>query len=162
MKVAFMVIDMQKEYFKGSSKESMESAAEYINEVLEYFREKKLPIVWVQDIAKESGVVPGTKGFEVIDILNKSDDELSIYKEYGNTFNKTECGGILKKEGVDVIVLAGYCAENCVLSTYRGALDLDFTPILLKDGIASGDAKNLEFVEKISDTVPYNIVKKLL
>ena len=162
MKPAFMIIDMQKEFFKGSSKESMTDASEYINEVLGYFREKKLPIVWVQDIDKESGVIPDAVGFELIDLLKKEKNEVSIFKEYGNSFNKTQCRIILKKEQVDVIVIAGYCAENCVLSTYRGAEDFDFSPVLLKNGIASGDNENLKFVEKISDQIPYNILKKML
>jgi nicotinamidase-related amidase len=57
MKPALMIIDMQKEYFTGYAKESMTAAAEYINEVVGYFREKKLPIIWVQDIDRDSGVV---------------------------------------------------------------------------------------------------------
>ena len=118
MKAALMIIDMQKEYFTGLAKKSMTEASEYINEVLGYFRERKLPIVWVQDIDKKCGVVPDSEGFEIIDLLEKQNNEISIFKEYGNSFNKTECGNILKKENVDVIVITGYCAEYCVLSTY--------------------------------------------
>lgn len=162
MKPALMIIDMQKEYFSGESKESMINASEYINEVLDYFRDKKLPVIWVQDIDKDCEVIPGADGFEVIDLLKRKDEEISIYKEYGNTFNKTECGTILKNNDVDVIFMAGYCAENCVLSTYRGSLDLDFTPFLIKNAIASGDQENLIFVEKICDTVPYNMISKIL
>lgn len=157
-----MIIDMQKEYFTGEAKESMTTASEYINEVVGYFREKKLPIIWVQDIDRESGVIPDTEGFEVIDLLQKESDEIIIHKEYGNSFNKTECGNFLRRENIDVIVITGFCAENCVLSTYRGALDWDFTPVLLKNGIASGDNENLRFVEKISDVVSYKIIKKML
>lgn len=95
-------------------------------------------------------------------MLEKESDEIGIQKEYGNSFNKTECGNILKRKNVDVIVITGFCAENCVLSTYRGALDWDFTPVLLKNGIASGDNENLKFVEKISDVVSYTIIRKIL
>ncbi len=162
MKPALMIIDMQKEYFTGLSKESMTAASEYINEVLGYFRNKSLPIIWVQDIDKESGVIPGTNGFEVIEILQKEKNEISIFKEYGNSFNKTECGDILNSKDVDVVFITGYCAEYCVLSTYRGAQDWDFTPVIIKNGIASGDKDNLGFVEKITDTIPYNILHKIL
>lgn len=162
MKPALMIIDMQKEYFSGKSKESMIKASEYINEVLGSFREKRLPIIWVQDMDKDCKVIPGTDGFEVIDLLKRKDGEISIHKEYGNTFNKTECGTILKSKDIDVIFMAGYCAENCVLSTYRGSLDLDFVPFLIQNAIASGDQENLLFVEKICDTVPYNIISKIL
>ena len=98
MNTALMIIDMQKEYFTGYSKESMTNASEYINEVLGYFRERKLPVLWVQDVDKINGIVPDTEGFELIDLLQKEDDEISIFKEYGNSFNKTECGNILKKQ----------------------------------------------------------------
>ncbi|NQT60489.1 MAG: isochorismatase family protein [Bacteroidetes bacterium] len=140
----------------------MTVASEYINEVAGYFRKKNLPIVWIQDIEKESGVVPDTEGFEVIDLLDKKSDEISIYKEYGNSFNKTECGNILIKEGVDVIIMAGFSAESCVLATYRGAMDLDFMPVLLRHGVISGDKENLRFVEKICDTVSYKMIGKML
>ena len=162
MRPALMIIDMQKEYFSDSSKESMTDASEYINEVIGYFRGKKIPIIWVQNLDKEDGVVPGVEGFEIIDLLEKKNDEISIFKEYGNSFNKTECENILRSEDIDLIVMSGYCAENCVLSTYRGAEDLDFMPVLLKNGIASGDDENLRFIEKLCDTVPYNILEKML
>jgi nicotinamidase-related amidase len=51
------------------------------------------------------------------------------------------------------IILSGYCAEYCVLSTYRGAKDLDFKPVLLRNALASGNRKNIRFVEDISDTI---------
>jgi nicotinamidase-related amidase len=162
VKPALMIIDLQKEYFTGTLKEPMTSASEYINEVAGYFRKKKLPIVWVQDIDKDSGVFPNTEGFEMIDILTRKSTEISIHKEYGNSFNKTECGAILKKEGVDVIIMAGYCAESCILATYRGAVDLDFMPVLLRHGVVSDDKENLRFIEKICDTISYNMIRKML
>ena len=68
---------------------------------------------------------------------------------------------ILEKHKADIIVITGYCAENCVLSTYRGALDLDFLPVILKNGIASGKEENKEFVERISNIISYPVLKKL-
>jgi nicotinamidase-related amidase len=41
--------------------------------------------------------------------------------------------------------MAGYCAEYCVLSTYRGAIDLDLNPILLRDALASGSEGKYPF-----------------
>lgn len=162
MKPALMIIDMQKEYYIGQSKESMTNASMFINEVIGYFRNKKLPIIWVQDLDNECGVIPGKESFEIIDLFKIIQDDYIIHKEYGNSFNKTNCGELLKDNVIDFIIMTGYCAENCVLSTYRGALDLDFTPVLLKNGIASGDIENLKYVEKISDTIDYNIVNKIL
>ena len=46
--------------------------------------------------------------------------------------------------------------------TYRGAKDLDLTPVILRGAIASGSPDNLAFVEKISDLVAYRFLIKIL
>jgi nicotinamidase-related amidase len=100
--------------------------------------------------------------FEFIDSLQPKDGAIRIHKRYGNSFNKTELDSILKGHGVDTIVMTGFCAEYCVLSTYRGAKDLDYFPVLLKNGIASTQEANKEFVEKISETITAGVLVKLL
>lgn len=162
MKLALMIIDMQKEFYKGKTLSQMDAATEYINAVIPLFEEKKLPIIWVQDVDEEDGVVPGTEGFEFIDSLKPKSDSIRIHKRYGNSFNKTDCDKILKEHGIDTIIMTGFCAEYCVLSTYRGAKDLDYFPVILKNGIASIEESNKEFVENISDTITYGVLKKML
>jgi hypothetical protein len=49
-----------------------------------------------------------------------------------------------------------------VLSTYRGAQDLDLTPIILRGSLASGSLENIKFVESISDIISYGVLKKVL
>lgn len=115
MKPAFLIVDMQKAYFEGDSRKSMEGATEYINETAKMFRERSLPVVWIQDIDESDGVI-----------------------------------------------ISGYCAEHCVLSTYRGALNHDLEPVLLKNGVASGDGENLACVEKISNAISFTMVSKML
>lgn len=162
MKLALMVIDMQKEFYRGGVVAQMDRAAEYINYILPKFEEKGLPIIWVQDKDEGEGVVPGKEGFEFIDSLKPKPESIRIHKTYGNSFNKTGVDEVLKEQGVDTVVMTGFCAEYCVLSTYRGAKDLDYFPVLLKNGIASTDEGNKEFVEKISETITVGVLEKLL
>lgn len=162
MNYALMIIDLQKAFYGGSAKESMDSACEYINAILPFFRETSSPVIWIQDKDEEDGVVPGTEAFDLLDSLKPLTGEYRVHKEYGNSFNKTDCARILKENKTDIVVITGYCAEYCVLSTYRGALDHDFVPVILKDGIASSKHKNKEFVESISNIISYPILKKLL
>lgn len=157
-----MVIDMQKEFYVDQTREQMDRATEYINAVIPMFEERGLPIIWVQDMDEDDGVVPGTDGFEFIDALKPKPDAIRIHKTYGNSFNKTEVDKILKENGVDTVVMTGFCAEFCVLSTYRGAKDLDYFPVILKNGIASTEESRKQFVEEISDTMTYGVLKKLL
>lgn len=162
MNLALMIIDLQKAYYDEESKRSMDSACEYINAVLPLFRRANLPIFWIQHTDEEDGVLPGTEGFEFIDLLRPEEGDYRIHKKYGNSFNKTSCFNTMNEKNVDTVVITGYCAEYCVLSTYRGALDHDLTPVILKHAIASGNQKNLTFVENISELITYGILKKIL
>jgi nicotinamidase-related amidase len=160
MKMALLIIDLQKAYHEGPDAASMDSACEYINVILPLFRAKGLPVVWVQHDDEDSP--KGSPGFELIDALEPLPGEARIEKRYGNSFNKTPLASILAKAGVDTVVVTGYCAEYCVLSTCRGAKDLDLTPVLLRGAVASGDAGNLAFVERVNDLVSYSFLAKLL
>ena len=157
-----MIIDMQKEYHVGETDKQMDRATEYINAVIPMFEKKGLPIIWVQDVDEADGVVPGKEGFEFIDALQPKPGAIRIHKTYGNSFNKTDVDNILKQHGVDTVVMTGFCAEFCVLSTYRGAKDLDYFPVILKNGIASVDESRKQFVEEISDTITHGMLEKLL
>jgi nicotinamidase-related amidase len=111
---------------------------------------------------KENKLVPGEDGFELPDTLSILGSDLHIHKTYGNSFCRTGLGDELRKLGVDTVVITGFCAEYCVLSTYRGAQDLDLTPIILRGSLASGIPENIKFVESISDIISYGALKKML
>lgn len=162
MKPALMIIDMQKAYYGALTSSHMDAASEYINYVIPKFEQKGLPVIWVYNVDEEDGAVPGNDAFEFIDQLKPGENHIKIHKTYSNGFNKTEADAVLKEHGVDTIVMTGFCAEFCVLSTYRGARDLDYFPVLLKNGIASRKDENKEFVEDISETITAGMLEKLL
>jgi nicotinamidase-related amidase len=155
MKPALLVIDVQKQFFLESEtqKESLYNAVYFINEAVRLFRGQKLPIVYIQHSNKEDGVLPGTEGFELPDAFDVQSEDIRVVKTYGNAFNKTSLFDKLKALGVDTVILSGYCAEFCVLSTYRGAKDLDLNPILLVGSLASGVPENIRFVESVSQVI---------
>jgi nicotinamidase-related amidase len=164
MKPALLVIDVQKEFFKFSpiTAQSLDDAIEYINAAIALFREKGLPVICVQHVDEEEKLVPGEEGFGLPEELNILPSDLHIHKTYGNSFNKTALGDELRGLGVDTVIITGFCAEYCVLSTYRGAQDLDLTPIILRGSLASDNLKNIRFVESISDIISYGALKKVL
>jgi nicotinamidase-related amidase len=83
-------------------------------------------------------------------------------KTYSNSFTKTGLAGKLKELGVDTVIVTGFKAEFCVLSTYRGAEDFDFKPIILKGSLASDNAEHIRFVEEISETISFGALETLL
>jgi nicotinamidase-related amidase len=164
MKPALLVIDVQKMFFGFSPAiaQSLNEAIEYINEAIAVFRKKGLPVICVLHKDEASKLVPGQERFEVPESLDIRDSDLHIHKSYGNAFNKTELAGELRDIEVDTVIITGYCAEHCVLSTYRGAQDHDLTPIILRGALASGRPEIIPFVESISEIISYKALNKLL
>jgi len=159
-----LVIDIQNEFFNRNQAcdDSLKSAIEYINAAINLFREKNLPIVVIQHKSEEQGLVPGKSGFDVNDSVKLKPQDIRIVKTYGNSFTKTGLAEKLRELGVDTVIVTGFCAEYCVLSTYRGAQDFDFTPIILKGSLASENAEHIRFVEEITETISYGALKTLL
>jgi nicotinamidase-related amidase len=164
MKPALLVVDIQKQFFKfgPTTAQSLQDAIEYINAAIALFREKDLPVICIQHMDEEGKLIPGEEGFELPEELDILPSDLHIHKTYGNSFNKTPLEDELRDLGIDTVIITGFCAEDCVLSTYRGAQDLDLTPIILRGSLASSNLENIKFVERISDIISYGVLKKVL
>jgi len=163
MKPALLVIDVQKAFFNDpTTAQSLNQAIETINAGIALFREKGLPVIGVQHMEEADRLVPGQAGFDLPDTLAVLPSDVHIHKTYGNSFNKTSLEGKLRELGVDTVIITGFCAEFCVLSTYRGAQDRDLTPIILRESLASVVPENIKFVESISDVISYGALKKVL
>jgi len=74
MKPALLVIDIQKEFFKEDpdTERSLNNSVEYVNYVIPFFREKNLPVVFIQHKDEENGLIPGYEGFDLPDAFNPS------------------------------------------------------------------------------------------
>ena len=155
MKPCLLIIDVQKQFVKQSfqTAQSIQAAIEGINAAIALFREKNLPIVCIQNIDEQNNLAPGAADFEVPDELQVLASDLHIHKRYMNSFNKTPLEQHLRELGVDTVIVTGYCAEYCVLGTYRGADDLDLQPRILLGAVAGDIAENIAFVTSISDTI---------
>jgi nicotinamidase-related amidase len=164
MKPALLVIDVQKAFFDldAFTTQSLEHAVEYINAAIALFRAKQLPVIAVQHMDTEDQLLPGADGFALPEQLNILASDLHITKTYDNAFNQTALADELLNLGVDTVILTGFCAEYCVLSTCRGAEDRDLTPIILRDALASGSPENIKFVENVNDSISYGALKKIL
>lgn len=138
----------------------VDQAIEYINAAIDLFRRKNLPVICIQHI--EPNLKPGMKGFDLPEKLQILESDLHIHKTYGNAFNKTPLLTKLQELDVDTVIVTGYQAEGCVLSTCRGAKDVDIFPIILRDSIISEDPQNARFVEKIHSLVTLGALENFL
>lgn len=149
MKPVLLVIDVQKAFYKESpvTAQSLTEAVEVINVAIAAFRKRNLPIICIQHMNESENLLPGQVGFETPDEMNILPTDAHIHKKYGNSFNKTDLLKTIQDLGADTIFITGFSAAFCVLSTYRGAEDLDLKPVLVRYGIASHDPEHIKFVE---------------
>ncbi len=164
MKPALLVIDVQNEFFNlnQACSDSLKTAIEYINAAISLFRKKNLPIVAIQHKSEEEGLAPGKSGFDIPQSVKLESQDMRVVKTYGNSFTKTGLAEKLRELEVDTVIITGFCAEYCVLSTYIGAKDCDFTPIILRGSLASDNAEHIRFVEEITETISLGALKTLL
>jgi len=164
VKPALLVIDVQNEFFSYNQacSDSLKSAIQYINAAIDLFRKKNLPIVVIQHKSEEENLVPGKPGFDMPESVKLESQDIRIVKTYSNSFTKTGLAEKLKELDVDTVIVTGFCAEFCVLSTYKGAQDYDFAPIILKGSIASDNSEHIKFVEEIAETITFGALKTLL
>ncbi len=163
MKPALLVIDVQTAFLDNpNALKSFERAAWYINATIGAFRKQQLPVISIQHTNPDEGFTSESEGFEVHKDIHILASDPHIVKTYGNAFNKTDLSNLISNLGVDTLILTGYAAENCVLSTYRGALDLDLMPIILKGAIISDNPENETLVENLGNLVTYGALLKFL
>jgi nicotinamidase-related amidase len=164
MRPALLVVDVQKAFFARDPEttRSLEKAIPYINAAIALFRTKGLSVVCIQHVDEEDKLVPGQEGFDLPGHLDILSSDLHLHKMYGNAFNHTPLAEELRKLQVDTVVITGFCAEHCVLSTCRGAEDLDLTAILLRNSLASDVPENIRFVENINEVISYGALERVL
>jgi nicotinamidase-related amidase len=159
-KVALLIIDMQKNCKEATScKESFEKAVEYINEISEYFRKQKHPVVIIQDVEADG---PETEGFKCVEELLVSDTDFFVQKNYSNAFWQTELDTILNSEGVDCVVISGFAVEHCVLFTYNGAIERGYNSFLLQHGIAGFDDDEIKRIQLLRSVISYEALEYFL
>lgn len=138
MKIALLIIDMQKEFYNNDiCRRSLDGALEYINEAGRMFRESNMPVVIIQDEEVSEG--PGSDGYELITDLVVADTDHRMTKVFSNSFCNTNLAELLKSLSVDFVVVSGFAAEHCVLFSLNGAMEQGFRASLLQSGIAGFD-----------------------
>lgn len=154
MRPALLVVDLQNEFFAPGSPAvpSLTSAVEHVNEAVRAFRAASLPIVVVRDV-EEPARVPGQTAFEVHASVAIDAADPHVDKRHANAFWETDLERLLRAQRTDFVVVSGFCAEFCVLSTYRGARERGFSAALLRGGIASGRDDHLAMVERVSEVI---------
>ena len=153
MDKALILIDIQNDYFPAGKMEVSGSveASLRAREVLDFFREKQMPVIHVRHVSVRAGAsffLPGTQGAEIHQNVEPLSTEAVIEKNYPNSFRNTPLRAFLEKEGITGLAIAGMMTHMCVDATARAAFDYGFGCTILHDACAT---RQLSFG---SETVP--------
>jgi len=165
MKPALLVIDMQQCFYansKGAARESWDSAIAYINAAIGLFKAKGHPVYVIEHVDESDGVTQDLPDFGTVDAIKLDPSMPRVRKTTGSVFASTELEKTLRASGVTALVVTGYCAEWCVLSTTRHAADLGLGPMILEGAIASGTPERIKFVTDINDTISFGALSTIL
>lgn len=176
MKKALLVIDAQKVYTNPESEMFCPDSAKTvkrINQLIQHFEMKKLPIIYIQHVHKFDGsdlgrmfdyagpaddfnFKEGTAEVEFDSNLKISKGIPIIRKNRYSAFIGTNLLNLLKKLNIDTVVISGFMTNFCCESTARSAHDLD----LFVDFIA--DATGAPPLSKLSERKIREVVSEML
>jgi nicotinamidase-related amidase len=148
---ALLIIDMVKDNFDPSRNLPITKLARRIiapiNRLIGEFRTRRWPVVFSTDAFQRedfifTGRMPphslrGTPGAEVIDELDRRQEDRWLPKPRFSAFFATDLESWLRQRNVTLCAVAGIATHFCVLTTATDALCHDFKAVILSDCTAS-------------------------
>lgn len=143
---ALLIIDMQKgSFIPETPRVDAENVINRINKLSAHFHENKEPVIFIQhDGSRFDCYVPGTEEWEILSSLEIKEDDWIVSKTANDSFYRSKLDAILKKLGVNQLVITGCATDFCVDSTVRSALNHDYRVTVISDGHTTADRPHLK------------------
>ncbi len=149
MKKAIIVVDMINDFVTGKlGSISAQKIVPSIVNLLKKAREQGIPIIYLRDAHTRADnemniwgqhAMKGTAGSEIIPELKPEKTDIVIEKRWYSGFVDTELPSILKKLGVDTLVILGVSTDICVQNNVGHAYFSGYKTIVPRDCTASID-----------------------
>lgn len=175
-KTALIVIDMQKAFVEPGAAHCIKQAKGTVPacaEVIEKARAEGSPVFWVKRQYQPDGsdveftrreawlaggrtMAPGSKGInseELAEGLYAKPGDYEIIKPRWSGFFQTKLDMMLRRLGIDTVVLIGTTTPNCIRTTCYDAIALDYKTIIIEKCCSSQTEEiqrvNMEDMERI-------------
>ena len=163
---ALVVVDMQL-YFMGEGQPSECPVAREIvpnvNKLADATRRAGGKVIWIQTVsgpdsldfwsvyyqrmtdaagnARVEGMSPGGSGYDLWPELDVRDEDEIVNKTRFSAFlpSPSPLEGVLRKGGIDTVLITGVSTCTCCESTARDAMMLNFRTMMISDGCAAPD-----------------------
>lgn len=135
-KTALILIDIQNIYFTEGPMMLYEplAAAEKAGRILEWFRERDLPVIHVKHVFKEHESKQSMQYLnEIHDLVKPLTSEKVIEKHYPSAFLNTSLQECLKEMQIKDLVVVGMMSHMCVDTTVRACQDYGYQVTVIED-----------------------------
>lgn len=144
METALLMVDIQRDYFKGGKNElaNTEKTITCIKQVLSLFRERGLPIFHVQHIAikkEASFFLPDTDGVKIHEQVAPQLNESLIIKHTPDSFFQSDLQKKLTAHNIKRLVICGMMSHICVDTTVRTAKQMGYEVVVISDACTTKD-----------------------
>jgi len=153
-KTALLIIDMQRDFCLPGAPFEVKGAmkvAKKIKRALDGCRRHNLPVVHVFRYYRADGsdveltrydafmkigtsLCRGTESAEIVEDLEPIEGEYLVVKQRWSAFFQTELDLLLRRLGVDHVVVTGVQTPNCIRGSVWDANSLDYEVTVLTDG----------------------------
>ena len=101
--------------------------------------------------------IEDTWGHQVMEELERRDDEPWIVKYRSSAFHGTRLDLLLRNNGIESVICAGLVTEGCVEATVRDVLGYGYYPVVLRDCVTSS-SKHLHDAALTVMTARYDVI----
>ena len=142
---ALLVIDMQTGSFRETpASHDLPGVVKRINALAAAVRTSGGRVIFIQqDGQPGEPFEPGTPGWEMHPELERGETEPVVHKQACDAFCETELEAILRRDGVEHLLISGSATDFCVDTTVRAALSLDFDVTVVRDAHLTAERDHL-------------------
>jgi len=147
MRRALIVVDVQNEYFTGSTKIEYPPVAvslPNITRAMDAARAADIPVVVVQHDAPEQSPIfaKGSPSWQLHEEVAKRSANHRINKAYASVFTGTDFAQWVADNGIDTLTIVGYMTHNCDAATIFEAAHKGLSVEFLSDASGSPSYEN--------------------
>ena len=163
MKKAIIVVDMINDFVTGKlGSARAQSIVPNVARLLKKAREQGIPVIYLRDAHAPSDkemdiwgehAMKGTEASEIVPELKPQKNDIVIEKRWYSGFVGTELPSVLKKLGVDTLVILGVSTDICVQNNVGHAYFSGYRTIVPLDCTASIDEKAQEQAIKYMNSI---------
>lgn len=162
MNTALVLLDAQNSFFtaENANLPAFEATVPVINRAIGHFRAASITPIFIQHTSERQPV--GSQPWAISERFDCRPIDTRMNKSAQNAFWNTGLDALLRSQRAGRVIIAGYIAERCVLSTLRGAAERGYEGVLLEGGIASLDNRYTQFTLEISPHITVEALQTLL